>query len=381
MKRKAISLIMLLVCSTLYGMAPNKFKVIQDNGGAILSEFYYTLPSDIAKIPEAELKTNIFHIINRYSQKALAEHQKMLSARVDAVVSVRVETKALDTLSSFKQEGQIKSTITIFNSTIQSESLIEDMTSTGKVYYLKQLAIFSVGRLPINPDSKAYSWDGSQNYLDRTPSVYTKKIKTYAEYQAESRKGTKLENHTTDAVDFIIENKDEHAVFFREMIYNDARLIKENIEVTTRATFNKNGFFPVSVIQIMTLKLPKELQKSLLHNYTLFIKSGVNVQSMHFPHIYKYDSKLNSNVYKNLNTHLEESIDFSTEKMSYATVSRKPFVNLPNVYLSVFVGEIHSGYLLLSSGDKVIDEIELKVQYGTTDTAKANYKIRYEIVY
>lgn len=378
---KGLMLMIITGCMQLYAQIPQKFRVLQENSNAILSEFYYVLPSEVTKIQAAELEKNHFQIINRYSLKALSEHQKMLTTTVDSVVSVNTEAKALNSLSTFKQQGNITSTITVFNSAIQNESLVEEMTSRGRILYLKQLVIFAVGRVPVDDAAKAYTFNTANNTYERTSTQYTKKIKTYAEYQAQSRRGTILENHTTESTDFVIQNKDDESIFFREMFYNDARLIKENLDISTNATFNESSYFPVSVKQTVSLKLPKELQRSLLDNYTLLRKSNINTESLHFPRIFRFESKLKSGIYKDLRSLLEESIQISINKMQYEDVTKKWSLNIPNVYINIFVGDIDVGYLLLYSGDKVMDEIDIEIQYHTKDTAKANYKIRYEIVY
>ena len=138
-KTKALIILVglaLLVAVNLY--SEDKFKVIQQNSNAILSEYYYPLP--LSATNNIDIQNNTMQIINRFSNKALEKHKETLLTRVDSTVSSTAETKGLNGLSSFKQTGKIESSLKIFNAKIQNEGLIEEMTKSGRIYYIRQLS-------------------------------------------------------------------------------------------------------------------------------------------------------------------------------------------------------------------------------------------------
>lgn len=363
----------LLVAVDLY--SEDKFKVIQQNNNAILSEYYYPLP--LSATNNIDVQNNTMQIINRFSNKALEKHKETLLTRVDSTVSSTIETKGLNGLSSFKQTGKIESSLQIFNVKVQNEGLVEEMTKNGRVYYIKQLAIFSVGRAPINDSLRAY--DNNGNKLERPSSPYIKKIKTYEEYQAESKRGTKLENHQTEELDFIITELDEKTIFYRDVYYNDIQLIKNNVDISIEAKQSKGwGSLPVAISQKVTIKVPKDLQKSVLKNYDALCASGLPIKSLNFQNIHGFENKLNDAYTK---TSYEQNYTINRDKIYYETVLKKWNFTTPNLYLSVYIGDYHAGYILLYSGYKVLDEVVFDIQYSTDNISKANYKIRYEFVY
>ena len=119
----------LLVAVDLY--SEDKFKVIQQNNNAILSEYYYPLP--LSATNNIDVQNNTMQIINRFSNKALEKHKETLLTRVVSTVSSTAETKGLNGLSSFKQTGKIESSLQIFNVKVQNEGLVESTVNDRTV--------------------------------------------------------------------------------------------------------------------------------------------------------------------------------------------------------------------------------------------------------